>query len=183
MVGTNTSTNENHNLQLNRAVHFYRSRRLRHKGCIPVWPFFYMVAPMKSQVENGLCKIFEFWGQTIDVSDQAMFTLKYSVFHDEEGKKIDVSNPIIVAQRRSSRFLSFIMMVHPDQADPKCNHSHITCRTCVQLLLYVDEITHRMLGHLTDLEYGRNPDIATLKKYRGDIFSEYFTDIFKEKFL
>ena len=34
--------------------------------------FFYMGSLVKTQMENGLCKIFNFWGQTIDVSDQAI---------------------------------------------------------------------------------------------------------------
>ena len=29
----------------------------------------------------------------------------------------------------------FMMMVHPDQDDPKSNPSHMTCRSCVNLLL------------------------------------------------
>ena len=47
---------------------------------------------MKTQVENGLSKLFGFRGQTIDVSDQAVFTLKYLVLHDEEGKKTNVNS-------------------------------------------------------------------------------------------
>ena len=42
-----------------------------------------MSAPVKNQMENGLSKIFNFWGQTIDVSDQAIFTLKDTGLHDE----------------------------------------------------------------------------------------------------
>ena len=41
---------------------------------------------VKTQVENGLIKPFNFRGQTIDTSEQAVFTLKDSVIHDEEGK-------------------------------------------------------------------------------------------------
>ena len=33
------------------------------------------------------------------------------------------------------------------------------------------------------LENGRKPDIGTLNKDRGDIFSEYCVEIFKTKFL
>ena len=119
MVGTNTSTNENQK--------FYNSTMqsisIGVGGCatkvVALCGYFLdMISPAKTQVENGIFKIFNFRGQTIDVSDQAVFTLKYSVFHDEEGNKIDVSDPITVAQRRSSLFLLFIMMVHPDQDDP-----------------------------------------------------------------
>ena len=42
---------------------------------------------MKNQVENGMNKIFDFRGQTIGVSDQAIFTLKYLGLHDKEGIK------------------------------------------------------------------------------------------------
>ena len=80
-----------------------------------------MEALVKTQVENGLSKNFDFRGQTIDVYDQAIFILKYSGLHDEEGKKTNVSEPPTAAQRRSGRFLSFIMTVHPDQADPNWN--------------------------------------------------------------
>ena len=34
-----------------------------------------MGEPVKTQVENGLNNFFNFWGKTIDVSDQAVFTL------------------------------------------------------------------------------------------------------------
>ena len=62
--------------------------------------FFYMGSPVKNQVENVLSKLFIFRGQTIDVYDQAVFTLKYSGLHDEEGNKINVSGPLIETQRR-----------------------------------------------------------------------------------
>ena len=40
-----------------------------------------------------------------------------------------------------------------------------------------------ILIYLSDLENGRKPDIGTLKKYRGDTFSEYHTESFKAKLL
>ena len=46
--------------------------------------------PEKNQVENGLNKLFNFWGQPIHMSDQAVFTLKYLGFHDEQGKKTNI---------------------------------------------------------------------------------------------
>ena len=60
--------------------------------------------------------------------------------------------------------------------------SHMTCRACVQLPLYVywiyDNIntqmlrtSHDLLFHLADLDNGREPDIRTLDKEKGDIFS------------
>ena len=36
--------------------------------------FVDMVSPVQIQVENGLSKIFDFWGQTVDVSDQYVLT-------------------------------------------------------------------------------------------------------------
>ena len=75
-----------------------------------------------------------------------------------------------------------MMMVRPDQADPNWNNSRMNWRACVQLPLYVDGIysiidiqmiktPHDMIVHLADLYNGRNPDIVTLKKDKGDIFS------------
>ena len=72
-------------------------------------------------------------------------------------------------------FLSFMMMVHPEQADTNCNHSLMTCRTCVQIPLDVDMIDssiddkilktpHIILVHLAALGNGRKSDIDTLKK-------------------
>ena len=66
--------------------------------------FVDMGSPVKSQLENGLREIFDFWRQTIDMSDQASFILKDSVLHDEEGKKTNVSNPLKAAQSRSGFF-------------------------------------------------------------------------------
>ena len=42
---------------------------------------------------------------------------------------------------------------------------------------------HDLLLQLADLENQRNPEIGTLKKEEGDIFSECFTESFKEEFL
>ena len=54
-----------------------------HKAWIPECTFFDIGALAKIHEENGLKKIFGFWGQTTDVSDQAIFTFKGSVLHDE----------------------------------------------------------------------------------------------------
>ena len=45
--------------------------------------FVDMGALVKTQVENGLSKLFDFRGQTTDMSDQAVFNLKDSGLHDE----------------------------------------------------------------------------------------------------
>ena len=76
-----------------------------------------------------------------------------------------------------------MITVHPYQADPKCKHSHMTCRACVQLPLDVDGIDaiinnqtmkspHDILVHLAYLDSGINPEVGTLKKEKGDIFSK-----------
>ena len=96
-----------------------------------------MGSPVKTHVENGLSKLFDFRGQTIDVSDQSIFILKDLGLHDEEGKKTNIRDPLTAAQRRSGHFLSFMMTVHPDQADPNCNYSCMTCRSYIQLPLDV----------------------------------------------
>ena len=51
--------------------------------------FVDMKAPVKTYVENVLSKLFSFWGQTIDTSDQGVFKLKDPSIHDEEGKKMN----------------------------------------------------------------------------------------------
>ena len=195
MVGTNASTNENHK--------FYNStvRAISRGGgdCATkvgslCAHFVDTGSLVKTQVENGLSKIFDFWGQTIDVSDQDVFILKDSGLHYEEGKKINVSDLLTAAQRRSGRFLSFMMTVHPYQADPNFDYSCMTCRACVQLPLDVDGIDasidtqilkppHILLVHLAALDNDRKPGIGALKKDRGEIFSECCAKSFKENFL
>ena len=70
----------------------------------------------------------------------------------------------------------------------------MTCRACIQLSLDVNGIydiidtqmtknPHDILVHLTALESGRNPDISTLKKHRGVIFSECCAESFKTELL
>ena len=70
----------------------------------------------------------------------------------------------------------------------------MTCRACVQLPLYIygiDDIIdtkiiktpHDILVRLMALDYGRNPDIGTLKKERGGIFSECCNKRFRAKFI
>ena len=53
-----------------------------------------MGAAVKTYMENGLNKLFNFRDQTIDVSDQDVFTLKYSGLYDAEGNKINASDLI-----------------------------------------------------------------------------------------
>ena len=130
---------------------------------------------MKNQVENGLSKLFNFRVQTIDMSDQDVFTLKDSGLHDEEGKKINISDRITASQRQSGCFVSFMMTSHPHQADLNSKKSNITFRACVQIPLDVDGIDaiidtqmlkypYIILLHLEALDNGKNLDIGTLKK-------------------
>ena len=58
-----------------------------------------MVAPVKTQVGNGMSKILYLWGNTIDMSDQGVSALNYSVLHDDEGGEINISVPLIESQR------------------------------------------------------------------------------------
>ena len=87
-----------------------------------------------------------------------------------------------------------MMTVHQDQANPKSNRNHMTCRDCVQLPLDMDVVyasidtqilkpPQNLSVHLVALYCGRKPDIGTLKKERGGIFSECCTESFKKKIL
>ena len=87
-----------------------------------------------------------------------------------------------------------MMTVKLDQADTKCKHSCMTCRACVQLPIYAHGIydiidtqimntPHGILVRLVALVNGINPDIGTLNKYKGDVSSDYFTEIFKARLL
>ena len=83
-----------------------------------------------------------------------------------------------------------MMNVHPDQDDTKYKNSCMAYRACFQLPLDSDGIDFIMntqmlnnpngiLVHLEELYNRRKLDIGTLKKERGDIFSECYTEIFK----
>ena len=65
------------------------------------------------------------------MSEQVVFTLKYLGLHDEEENKTNARNPLTEGQRQSGRFLSFMMTIHPYQADPKCKHGRMHCRDCI----------------------------------------------------
>ena len=78
------------------------------------------------------------------------------------------------------------MTSHTYQADPKYNHSSITYKSCDKITLDVDGIDisiytqmlkppHTIIVHLADFDSGRDPNIGSLKKERGDIFSECCT--------
>ena len=77
MVGTNSSTNENHKFY-NSMVQDISSGG---GGCATkvvslCYCFVGMVAPVKTQVVNEIIKIFYLQGQTTDVSDQGIFIFK-----------------------------------------------------------------------------------------------------------
>ena len=95
MVGKNSSTNKNHK--------FYNSTvqaisigvgDCATKVGAPRDRFVDMGSPVKTQVGNGLSKLFDFRGQTIDVSGQAVFILTDLGLYYEEGKKTNVSDPL-----------------------------------------------------------------------------------------
>ena len=56
-----------------------------------------MVSLVKNHVENGLSNLFDLQGQTIDVSDQAVFILNIQVFmikkEKNQHKRLAHSNP------------------------------------------------------------------------------------------
>ena len=118
MAGTNAFTNENHE--------FYNSTMqtisIGGRDCTTkvgdLCAYFVdMGYLVKTQVEIGLSKIFNLRGQTIDMSDQVDFTLNYSVLHDEEGNKINISDLLTATQRRPGNLFLSMMTVHPDQSD------------------------------------------------------------------
>ena len=87
MVGTNDYTNENNK--------FYNSTvQAISRGGVDCATkvgalcahFIDIGAPVKTRVENGISKIFNFRSQNIDMSDQAVFILKYLGFQNKEGK-------------------------------------------------------------------------------------------------
>ena len=82
---------------------------------------------MKTQVGNGRINLFNFWGETIGVSDQAILALKHSGLHDEEGEKINIINPLTSSQRKSGCFLFSVVAVQPYQDDPKYKHNLMNC--------------------------------------------------------
>ena len=86
------------------------------------------------------------------------------------------------------------MTVHTEQAEPNYKHRCMTCRACVKLLVDAYGIDssinvqmlktpNDLLVRLVDLGYGINPEIGTLRKEKGDIFSECCTESFKAKSL
>ena len=83
-------------------------------------------------------------------------------------------NPLTTSQRRVEHF-SFVMTVHPNQADPKFKYIHMTCRACVQIPLYENwtdniieneilDTPHDILVHLTALKNGRNQALSSSRK-------------------
>ena len=90
--------------------------------------------------------------------------------------------------------MSFMMTVHLDQENPNCNYARMTFRAFVQLPLdlygiyysidtQIMKTPHFLIFHLAVLGNGRNPYIGTLKKDRGDIFSECCAESHKANFL
>ena len=118
MVETNASTNKKHKLYNStvQSISIGGGYCTTKVGTLCA-RFFDTGAPVKTQVENGLSKLFNLRIQTINVSDQAVFILKDSGCHDERGKKTNVSDLLTTTPRRSGIFLSFMMTVHPYQDD------------------------------------------------------------------
>ena len=104
------------------------------------------------------------------MSEQSVFTLKYSLIHDEDENIINIGDPLSATQSKSCHILSFMMTFNPYQTDTKYKKIHMTCFECVQLPLYfygVDDIIdtqiiklpYNMLVHLSALDYERKPDM------------------------
>ena len=99
-----------------------------------------------------------------------------------QSNKTNIKNPLAAVQRQLSCIFYFIVMFFPYQDDPKCEYSCVTYRAYVQSPLDTNGINasiyNQMLNnanvilvHLLALGYGRKPDICTLKKYKGCVFS------------
>ena len=98
MVVTNDSTNEKHNFYNSTVQAISRGGGYHATSFVALCAHFVdMGSAVKTQVENGLSKIFGLRGHTIDTPDQAVFNSNYSSFHDEERKKINTSNPLTAA--------------------------------------------------------------------------------------
>ena len=105
MVVTNSSTNKKHKFYYSTVQVISRAGvYCATKAGSMYAPFVDMEAPVKIQLKNGLLNIFNVQGHTIYVSDQVVFTLKYSGLHNEEGNKINRSDPLTATQRRSGCF-------------------------------------------------------------------------------
>ena len=88
MVVTNASTNEKHNFYNSKVQSISRGGGDCATNVGSVCAIFFDIgAPVKTQVENGLSKLFHFRGWTIDVSDQVIFILQDSGLQNEEEKK------------------------------------------------------------------------------------------------
>ena len=95
MVGTNASTKENQKFYNStvQAISIGGGDCATKVGALCSC-FVDMGDLVKTQVENGLSNILNFRGHTIDMSDQAVFTLTGSGIHYEEGKETNVSDPL-----------------------------------------------------------------------------------------
>ena len=108
MVGTNASTKKKHKFYNStvQAISIGGGDCATKVGAMCAC-FVDMGALVKTEVENGLSKLFGLRVQTIDTSDQAFFTLKDSGLHYEEGKKTNTSDLLESAKWRSGRFFIF----------------------------------------------------------------------------
>ena len=109
MVGTNNPTNEKDKSYKKTAQAIIR----RGQDCATkvgalCARFVDIVDPVKTHVKNGLNKIFDLQGQSIDVSDQDLFVLTHESLHEKEGRKTTIGDPLSEGQRQTHRLLSFI---------------------------------------------------------------------------
>ena len=93
--------------ELNSASRFKRRKRDAPQGPDPVITVCWHRSPSEKPGGNGLNNIFDFRGQTIDMSDQTVFALNDSGLHYEEGTKIHISDLLTAAQMQSGCFCHF----------------------------------------------------------------------------
>ena len=83
MVGTNDSTNKNNRFYNSTLQAISRGGGYCAAKVGEICDrFFDMGALVKTQVENGISKLFNLHGQTVDLYDQAIFDLKDSGIYD-----------------------------------------------------------------------------------------------------
>ena len=109
-----------------------------------MWTFFWHGITSENQVENGLEKLFDFWVQIIDVSDNDIFVLTCVGLNNRKVINTTIGNPIKESQRRTCHFLLLIIAVQIDQSEPKFKYRQMNCRDCVQLQSYENGIDARI---------------------------------------
>ena len=120
MTGTNTYTNENNNFYNETIKEISQVGGNCGTKFGTLWSCFVdMGALANTHTENGLKKIW-LMGKEYQCVWSLFFVLTDAGLYDEVEEK-NTSNQLTAAQRRSWRFLSFTMKVHPYQDDIEWN--------------------------------------------------------------